>query len=116
MSPSMLKTASATTSFPAPGAASERHRSRSAMSLCLQRTKWARERMQPSTMLAWLSLSEMTTSPRPTSVETVARFVTYPLEKTIESSAPVKEAIFSSSSRWRASEPARMRTPCVPVP
>ena len=76
MSPSMLKTASATTSLPALSGARCNMRSRSAMSLCLKRLNSPRASMQPSTMLAWFHLSESTQSPRPTRVLMVARLVT----------------------------------------
>ena len=67
-------------------------------------------------MLAWSHLSQMTTSPLPTSAEIVPRFVWNPVEKTSAASRFRNAARRSSSSRWSVSVPFKNREPQLDVP
>ena len=116
MSPSMLNTASTMTSrFPG-CVGSFRQDSRWPMSLCRKRTNLAPDNWQPSTMLAWLSLSQMTVSFRPTKQAMVDTLAKNPLEKVAAASVPLNRATTASNSLCRSSVPASIRTPNVPVP
>src|SRR3954447_2119863 len=66
--------------------------------------------------LAWLSSSEKTTWPRPTSAETVPRFVRYPEPKSNAASYPAKSASRRSSRSWMDMFPEISREAPAPAP
>ena len=65
---------------------------------------------------AWLSSSEKTASPGPTSAETVPRLARYPEENSSAASVPLNAASRASSSSWRTSPPVTSRADPAPAP
>ena len=113
-SPSIEYTPSTTTSF-LPGNPSSL-RSRSSGSLCRKKREVAFERIIPSTMLAWASLSATIRSPgriRPAITPTLAL---YPEGKTSAASFPLKSAISLSKALCRSIDPERIGDPDAPAP
>ena len=70
----------------------------------------------PSMMLAWFSSSEMMTSSSPRKVAVSPVLAVQHETYVSAASVPMKEAIFSSSSRWTAKVPQMNRTEAVPAP
>ncbi len=116
MSPSMEKMPSVTMSLPAPSGSFASCLSRSFMSLWLYRSIFPWEIWHPSTMEAWLILSERMYCPRWTRVEMTPVLVWNPVGKISAASLPTRSASRRSTSRWMGRVPLRNRDPEQPVP
>ncbi len=99
MSPSVLNTPSTTMNLPLSWSIDSRVLSKSSILLCLNLFVSPKESRQPSMILAWSSLSVITTSSFPTKPAIVPKLVRTPVVKKSAASLPSNSAsLFSSSS------------------
>ena len=98
MSPSVLNTPSTTINLPREGLIDSRVLSKSSILLCLNLFISPKESRQPSMILAWSSLSVITTSSFPTKPAIVPKLVRNPVVKKRAASFPTNSASFDSSS------------------